>query len=62
VSSKKGGISEWTPQLIKTLEGVTLNKVTLKQYQDLYSNLAAEEEGPKVLSRRLRLISSSFPF
>jgi hypothetical protein len=35
--------SQWTPQLIKCLEGVTLNKVTLKQYKDLYSDLATDE-------------------
>ena len=61
-----------TPQLISCLEGMSLNKVTLRQYQDLYADIQLEHfnhqrciETParnhKSCQRQFRLVSTSYP-
>ena len=54
-------------EMAKCLEGMNLNKVTLKQYQDLFSNINDETHAktlltqPKnVCTKKLRVISSSY--
>lgn len=59
-----------SPQLISCLEGMNLNKMTLRQYQDLYADIQLEHfnhhaepfgRNHKSCQRKLRVVSTSYP-
>lgn len=60
-TEERTGRGQWKDQMARCLEGLTLNKITLRQYQDLYADQSQDGSSKQAdRSLKLRLISSSY--